>query len=50
MAANKKKGTIMVADCPHCHEEWEFTDEDIVILEPWPHYECPDCGCWIPAF
>ncbi len=37
-------------ECPHCHEVWVFDEEDVVIMEPWPHYECPDCGCWIPAF
>lgn len=40
----------MEFECPNCHEVWEFDDEDVIILEPWPHYICEDCGEWIPAF
>lgn len=39
----------MIVKCPDCDTVWEFTDEP-VILEPYPHYECPDCGAWIPFF
>lgn len=21
-----------------------------VSVEPWPHYTCPECGRWFPAF
>lgn len=37
--------------CPGCNAEYEvaFDDPDI-ILEPWPHIECEDCGTWVPVF
>jgi hypothetical protein len=40
----------MIATCPHCGTTWEFEDDDIIIMLPYPHYECPNDGEWIPAF
>lgn len=40
----------MIAKCLECDGIWEFTNDDVVIMEPFPHYECPDCEAWIPAF
>ena len=37
------------AECDHCHHSWLFEGYEI-ILEPWPHFECPRCGEWIPLF
>ena len=41
---------VHVAKCPICGTTWEFDEHDPIILEPWPHYECPNDGTWIPAF
>ena len=38
-----------VKRCPVCFAVWEFDDWEVILM-PWPHYECPDCGTWIPAF
>ena len=41
----------MELECPSCHEVWEFIeDEDVIVVDPWPHYCCPNCGTWIPVF
>ena len=37
------------AECDACHRQWLFEDSEI-ILDPWPHFECPACGEWIPLF
>ena len=39
----------MIKECNNCHATIEFEDSDI-ILEPYPHAECPVCGEWIPLF
>lgn len=36
-------------ECDSCHRLWIY-DGCELILEPWPHFECPRCGAWIPAF
>ena len=36
-------------ECDNCHDQWLYEGYE-VILEPWPHFECPHCGHWIPAF
>ena len=37
-------------ECENCGAVWHFDkDRDVVIAEPSPHYECPDCGFHIPA-
>jgi len=36
-------------ECDGCYRQWLF-DESEIILEPWPHVECPKCGEWIPLF
>ena len=35
--------------CPKCGDVWLLEDGD-VILQPWPRFECPHCGEWIPLF
>lgn len=40
----------MVLTCKCCGTTWQFDSNDVVILMPWPHYDCPKCGEWIPAF
>ena len=42
------KETIRVI-CENCGDVWELEDGD-VVLEPWPRFECPHCGNWIPLF
>ena len=37
------------AECDVCHREWIFEGSEI-ICEPYPHFECPHCGEWIPLF
>ena len=40
-----RKGIIMELECPNCCEVWEFIeDKDTIVLDPWPHYRCPNCG------
>ena len=36
--------------CECCGTVWLFDDSDVVILMPFPHWECPKCGSWIAAF
>ena len=36
-------------ECDSCHRQWLFEGYEL-ILEPWPHFECPHCGEWIPLF
>ena len=40
----------MIITCPHCGKTWEFDEDDIIFIVPYPHYDCPDCGEWLPAF
>ena len=40
----------MRSKCENCGRMWEITDDDIIILMPYPHVICPKCGGWIPAF
>lgn len=42
------KETVVVL-CEKCGDVWQLEDGD-VILEPWPRFECPHCGHWIPLF
>lgn len=35
--------------CENCNHAWEYEGYEIV-LEPYPHFECPACGEWIPVF
>lgn len=38
----------MTKNCPNCGKE---VNADVnVILMPYPHVECPDCGEWIASF
>ena len=36
-------------ECDCCHKYWKFEGYEL-ILEPWPHVECPNCGHWIAVF
>ena len=38
--------------CPNCGAVWSVEDESDpdIILMPWPHIECDECGEWIPVF
>ena len=41
----------MIVTCPHCGTQYKIEKNDPdVILEPWPHVECQECGEWIPLF
>ena len=40
---------VITVVCPVCGAVWQLEDGDI-ILEPWPRFECPHCGEWIPLF
>lgn len=43
----------MVKECECCHTLIEIEEDDPdIILEPFPHIECPnpDCGWWIEVF
>lgn len=40
----------MIKTCSYCNTTWEFDSSDFVYLEPYPHYECPKCRMFIPAF
>ena len=44
-----RDGDVYVAKCENCGDVWEYEGYEI-ILEPWPHFECPHCGEWIPVF
>lgn len=35
--------------CDKCNTKWVFEGNEL-FLQPWPHFECPKCGEWIPAF
>ena len=35
--------------CPCCGEEFEVPEEEI-MLEPFPHIICPECGAMMPMF
>ena len=35
--------------CSRCGDVWLLEDGDICV-EPWPHFQCPHCGEWIPLF
>ena len=35
--------------CERCNHVWLYERYEI-ILDPWPHFECPHCGEWIPVF
>ena len=35
--------------CPNCLKLWLLEEGDICV-EPWPRFECPSCGEWIPMF
>lgn len=35
--------------CPKCGKIID-TDDEVVILMPYPHVVCPDCGEWIVSF
>lgn len=38
-------------ECGHCGTLWLIDiSEDPVIMEPYPHVNCPKCGNWIPLF
>lgn len=40
-----------ILTCDGCGAEWHVNmDEEPVIMEPFPHIECPDCGFWVPTF
>ena len=39
----------IMRECPRCETVWIFNQSE-VILEPWPHVECPKDGEWIPVF
>ena len=40
----------MQHECEGCGATCHFNREtDVVIPEPFPHYECPNCGFSIPA-
>lgn len=36
-------------ECDNCHRQWLYEGYELV-LDPWPHFECPVCGEWIPVF
>ena len=37
--------------CDGCGAVWHINeDEDPVIVKPFPHIQCPDCGFMIPLF
>lgn len=38
-----------IAICDNCNKKWLFEACEL-ILQPWPHFECPHCGEWIPVF
>lgn len=43
----------MIKECECCGAKIEIEENDPdIILEPFPHIECPaeDCGWWIPVF
>ncbi len=40
----------MISTCPDCGAVWEFEDDDIILMFPFPHYTCPNCGGMCPAF
>lgn len=42
-------GKHVIVACPHCGTVWELEEGD-VILNPWPRFECPKCGEWIPLY
>ena len=44
---NEKEITTIF--CDKCGDTWELENSDI-ILEPWPHFDCPHCGESIPLF
>lgn len=40
----------MKYECEGCGAIWHFDkDRDVIVPEPFPHYECPNCGFKIPA-
>ena len=39
----------IIVQCENCGSRWEVEDGDVILM-PWPHIECPDCGEWIPLF
>lgn len=45
----RKQNDGYYAECENCHSEWLFESYEI-ILAPFPHFECPNCGEWIPVF
>lgn len=34
--------------CPNCGKTVDT--DDMVVLMPYPHVVCPDCGEWIASF
>lgn len=34
--------------CPNCGKTVDI-DENVILM-PYPHVECPDCGEWITSF
>ena len=40
----------MIKTCDKCGTTWLFEDDDVILMFPFPHYECPKCGFFIPAF
>lgn len=34
--------------CPKCGKSAD-TDENVILM-PYPHVECPNCGEWITSF
>ena len=42
----------MIIECEVCGTPYEIEDynDPDIILEPYPHIECPVCGEWISLF
>ena len=37
--------------CNGCGAEWHLNLDNVpVIVEPFPHIECPNCGVMVPVF
>ena len=39
-----------VSRCECCGETWILDDDEYIIMEPFPHIVCPQCGGMIPLF